>query len=197
MVNYEDLPTLSLSPEQTMLRTDALPEVIHLDDPALAVMLDFNQAPPDTINLDDPIDDALSEMKVHGVHLLFVTNAKDQMNGLIASEDILGELPIKITQERRIPRSKILTKMIMVPLKDIIAFSMDTVEHAKVGNIVKTLKSNGRHYALVIRKNDGNDQQIVRGIFTTSHISRQLHMDIAGSIAKAQSLSELQKRHED
>ncbi len=196
MVKYEDLPTLSLSPEKTVLCTDVLPEIAHLDDPALTVLIDFNQTPPNTIGTEDPIDDALNEMKVHGVHLLFVVDGKDQLKGLIASEDILGELPIKITQERRIPRSKILTKMIMLPLKNIIAFNIDDVDHAKVGNIVNTLKSEGRHYALVIKSN-GGDQQIVRGIFTTSHISRQLHMDIASSIAKAQSLSELQKRHED
>lgn len=196
MVKYEDLPILSLSPEQTILCTDVLPEITHLDDPALAVMMDFIQTPPHTIGTEDPIDDALNEMKVHGVHLLFVVDKKDRIKGLIASEDILGELPIKITQERRIPRSNILTKMIMLPLEKIIAFNIGVVDQAKVGNIVNTLKAHGRHYALVI-KPKGNNQQIVRGIFTTSHISRQLHMDIANSIAKAQSLSELQKQHED
>ena len=196
MAKYEDLPTLSLSPEQTVLCTDLLPEITYLDDPALAVMIDLTQAPALTIGTEDPIDDALSEMKFRGVHLLFVVDKKDQIEGVIASEDILGELPIKITQERRIPRSKILVKMIMVPLKDSIAFDIEVVNKAKVGNIINTLQSTGRHYALVIKINDG-EQNIVRGIFTTSQISHQLHMDIANSIAKAQSLSELQKRHED
>ena len=196
MAKYEDLPTLSLLSEQAVLCTDVLPEIVHLDDPALAVMLDLTQASPHTIGSEEPIDNALNEMKVHGVHLLFVLDEQNQIKGLIASEDILGEQPIKITQERRIPRSKILTKMIMVPLKHIIAFDIEVVSHARIGNIINTLKSQGSHYALVI-KIDGNDQQVVRGIFTTSHISRQLHMDIANSIAKAQSLSELQKRHED
>jgi len=196
MAKYEDLPTLSLSSEQTVLCKDVLPEITYLDDPALAVMMDLTQTPPQTIKNNAAIDDALSVMKIHGLHLLFVVDDSDKIEGLIASEDILGEQPIKITQDNRIPRSKILTKMIMVPLNKIIAFDIETVNKAKVGNIVNTLKSEEQHYALVIKSNVGN-QKIIRGIFTTSHISHQLHMDIANSIANAQSISELQKRSED
>lgn len=177
MVQYEELPTLTLDPEKTTLCTDVLPEVMHMDDPALAVMMDFSQAPPKTIHEDSPIDDALNLMKIHGVHLLFVTNNSDQPIGVIASEDLLGEGPIKIQQERRIPRSKIPVKALMEKLNDIPALDIDVVTNFKIGNIVNTLKAHHRHYAVVI-KNNGGDQKI-RGIFTTSQISQQLHMQIS------------------
>jgi CBS-domain-containing membrane protein len=177
MVQYEELPTLTLNPEKTTLVTDVLPEVMHMDDPALSVMMDFSQSPPKMIHEDAPIDDALNLMKIHGVHLLFVVNDKEQPIGIIASENLLGEGPIKIQQERRIPRSKILVNMLMVKLKDIPALDIDVVSNFKIGNIINTLKAHHRHYAIVIKIN-GEDQKI-RGIFTTSQISQQLHMQIS------------------
>ena len=84
--------------------------------------------------------------------------------------------------------------MLMMPLEQNCAFNMRILEHAKVGNIVVTLKSLRTHYALIICE-ENNSNKTIRGIFTTSQISRQLHMDISDAIAKAQSISELQKRH--
>ncbi|MCB1827813.1 MAG: CBS domain-containing protein [Coxiellaceae bacterium] len=178
MVQYEALPIITLDPKKTNLCTDALPEVMHMDDPALAVMMDFTQAPPKTILEDAPIDDALNLMKKHGVHLLFAMNNNDQPVGVIASENILGEGPIKIQQERRIPRSRITVNMLMEKLKDIPALDIDAISNFKIGNIVNTLKKHHRHYAVVIKVN-GDDTPMIRGIFTTSQISQQLHMDIA------------------
>ncbi len=191
MAKYEVLKTVTLSPSHAYLRSEREPQLLHLDDPAFAVMSDFTVQHPHTIGPDELMDNALNEMKAHGVHLLLVEK-NDSIIGVIASEDILGETPITILQERRIKRSQILVKMIMTPINKIVALNFKDLERAKVGNIVVTLKSLRTHYALVI--SDGaHEQQLLRGIFTTSHISRQLHKDIADSIAKAQSVSELQK----
>lgn len=193
MARYESLKTIKLSPEKTFLRSHKLPELVHLDDPALAVMTDFSQMPPRTVGPNEAIDDALNTMKVYGVHLLLVSNENNNIIGVVGSEDLLGELPIKISQERRIRRAHILIKMVMTPLDKICAFDMHVLEHAKVGNIIVTLKNLCTHYALII--NDQNQsRQTLRGIFTTSQISKQLHMDISDATAKAKSISELQKR---
>ena len=61
--------------------------------------------------------------------------------------------------------------------KNIIAFDLQSVEEARVGNIVTTLKAHSQHYALVIENE--NNQHIIRGLFNTSQISRQLHHEIA------------------
>lgn len=193
MAKYEILKTEKLSPAQACLQTKRELQLVHLHDCAFAVMVDFTQQTPRTIGPDEPMDNALDEMKVSGVHLLLVKDKNGNIVGVIGSEDILGELPIKIIQERRIKRSQVLVKMIMTPIDQIAAFNIDMLEHAKVGNIVVTLKSLRTHYALVTSSAE-NNQQLLRGIFTTSQISRQLHRDIADSIAKAQSVSELQKR---
>lgn len=180
MVQYEALPTITLEKEKTALCTDILPEIMHLDDPALAVMIDFTQVPPKAIKEDAPIDDALHLMKVHDVHLLFVIDHHEKPIGVIASEDILGERPIKIQQERRIPRSKLLVNMLMEKVTNIPALDIDVVGSFKIGNIVNTLKEHKSHYALTVKIN--GDDQVIRGIFTTSKISQELHMDISGNL---------------
>lgn len=193
MVKYELIPTISLQKTGVKLRSQILPELVHLEDPAFSVMSDFSQSTPITIDPDEPMDEALNEMKVKGVHLLLVVNSEKDIIGLISSEDLLGEKPIKIIQENRISRSQILVKMIMEPINKIAAFDIEAVEHARVGNIVQTLQSLRTHYALVVQT-DEKGIQIIRGLFNTSQISKQLHTNIANSISKAQSLSELQKR---
>lgn len=177
MVKYEELPTFTLEPEKTRLYTDILPEVVHMEDPALSVMMDFTQSPPKTIDEGLSIDEALNTMKRYGVHLLFVVNNSDQPIGIITSEDILGERPIKIQQEGRTPRSKILVKMLMEKLKTIPALDIETINSFKVGNIVNTLRSLHSHYAIVVKSNGA--EKTIRGIFTTSQISQQLHQPIS------------------
>ena len=194
MIKYETLPTTSLPKEGVILPTHEMPELVHLDDPAFSVMTDFNRMTPHTIAPNETMDDALNEMKVKGVHLLLVINKQGNIKGIIGSEDILGEKPIQLIQQRRVHRSQVLVKMIMVPLDQISAFDCEVIEHARVGNIVNTLKALQTHYVLVVKINADKKTQLILGLFTTSQISKQLHMDIANSIAKAQTLSELQER---
>ncbi|OGO97408.1 MAG: hypothetical protein A3F41_05140 [Coxiella sp. RIFCSPHIGHO2_12_FULL_44_14] len=194
MARYETLKTITLSAQNTVLRSEPLPELVYLEDPAFAVMCDFSRTRQRPIPADETMDNALNEMKIQGVHLLLVQGENDHVQGVISSEDILGEWPIKIIQERRIKRSQITVKMVMRPIDKIAALDIKILEHAKVGHIVETLKNLRTHYVLVISEEADNHAKILRGIFTTSQISRQLHRDIADSIAKTQSLFELQKR---
>lgn len=193
MAKYEILPTTTLSQEHTVLHMTKMPELVHLSDPAFLVMTDFSQHKPHIIAPTEPMDDALNDMKVHGAHLLLVKSEEGLIEGAVTSEDILGEKPIQIIQERRINRAQITVKMIMTPLQNIAAVEIKSLQHAKIGNIVLTLKEMNQHYMLVFETNE--DETVLRGMFTTSQISRQLHKDVADSLSKAQSISELQKRH--
>lgn len=176
MAKFELLPTHPYHPSPCAHPIE-LPEVVHIDDPALMVMIDFKQSKPPLISPDAAIDHALNEMKISGVHLMLVINKQEQIIGLISSEDILGEKPITLIQERRISRPEILVKMVMIPANQIIAFDMDDLRHARVGNVVNTLQQMRHHNALVLKTNE-KGQTLVRGLFSTSQISKQLHMDI-------------------
>jgi len=54
---------------------------------------------------------------------------------------------------------------------------MVDVENARVGDIVETMKRVGRQHALVIDLTE-DKQQVVRGLFSTKQISRQLGINI-------------------
>ena len=193
MAKYETLPTVQVHADKAKLASlSSLPELVHLDDPALAVMVDFNIFPVGTIDLNESIDHALNKMKVDGVHLLLVSDSQDCIVGVVSTEDILGEKPITIIQNRRIERHQITVSMIMTPSSGLIAFEIDAIQAVKVGHIVNTLKSYQQHYALVIKTSTDSDNQIIRGLFNTSQISKQLHMDIASS-SSTSSISDLKK----
>ncbi len=180
MAKYESLPTTVILPNGTMLHTHQLPELVHMDDPALSVMADFTLAAPHTIDPNETMDHAIKEMEVSGVHLLLVINEEKHFQGIISSEDVWGEKPIKVIQERRIHRDQVLVRTIMVPYTEITALDFATIKSAKVGHIVKTLSEHKQHYALAVSPSSKHpDMQIIRGIFTASQISKQLHMDIA------------------
>lgn len=196
MAKYETLPTTPISPDRTMLRAQQLPELVHVEDPAICVMTDFTQTPPLTIHPEDTMDDAINEMKAAGTHLLLVINEQEHFQGIVSSEDVLGEKPIQIIQEGRIRRDKVLVNMIMVSCSEITALDIAILESARVGHIVNTLSARKQHYALAVSPGVVENTHTIRGMFTTSQISKQLHMDIAHAIAEASSISELQKRHE-
>lgn len=194
MAKYESLPITTIPADDAALPAHTLPELVHMEDPALSIMIDFEHTPAHIISPNQTMDDALNEMKVTHAHLLLVTDDQDHLQGILSSQDVLGEKPIKILQERRIPRDKLLVKFLMVPVQSIIAIDFNTLNEARVGHIVKTLNDHKQHYALVMAQHE-NGKPFIRGMFTTAQISKQLHMNFDEAIGQAGSLSELQKRH--
>lgn len=194
MPNYELLEPLQSRPDNIFLRKSYLPELVHLDDPAICVMRDFNQNRPNITNEHVSMDEALNEMKMTGCHLLLVTNDDNNLLGLISTEDLLGEKPIKLMNHNRIDRSHIKVKMIMTPISEIELICYESIQRARVGNVVATMKKNNSHYAFIIENHDGESHPTIRGLFNTTQISKQLHSEVAANIAQAQGVSELGKR---
>ncbi len=181
MIQYEALNTLSLMDKQTKVRSRQVPNIVHLNDPASSVLFDFRLTPPRLIDQNESMDHALTEMKNRGIHILLVTDDNDHVVGVITTEDLLGEKPIQIMQENRFERSKIQVHMLMDPIADFIAVDSDRVQTAKVGNIINTLKSLSQHYALVVQQDEGTEVLTIVGLFSSSHICRQLYADVVGS----------------
>jgi len=152
----------------------ALPEHVTLDSPALDVMTDLKVVTGVTVDPMASIDAAQQRMLQYGVRLLLVVDAKNAILGLITTTDILGEKPMQIIQTRGGTRGEILVRDIMTPQEKLEVLSMTDVAHAKVGNVVATLASSGRQHALVADKGAPNSPQVVRGIFSTTQLAKQL-----------------------
>ena len=182
---------IRLKPGTSFARPPELPRLVHLDSPALDVMTDFRVVHVVTTSPDVSIDEALDTMKIRGVRLLLVTAGNDEIVGLITATDIQGEKPIKIAQESRIPHSAITVEAVMTPQSAIEVLNMLSVRNAQVGHIVANLQALARQHALVVEVDPDTKAQRVRGIFSTSQISKQLGVNAAEIVARDSSLAEI------
>ena len=179
--HYQPLQKAQISPKGCYLLEAFNPPAVHADSPALLVMTDLSQVPSATITADASLEDANQSMLVRGVRALFVVgnanaNAND-MVGLVTSVDVLGEKPVLVAQKRQSKRSDLRVADVMVPVEQVEALSMEAVKRASVGNIVTTLKLDGRAHAIVVGQGQGGHQTVL-GIFSASQIARQLGVQI-------------------
>lgn len=148
------------------------PTDVTLDDSALKVMTDLNEITPFCIDPSTCIDAANEKMIACGVRLLFVTDANDDLLGLVTSSDILGEKPVRLITKRGGNRIDIATQDVMTPKSEIKVIDIHDVENATVGDIIETMKTIGRQHTLVVETTDDR-QEVIRGIFSTSQIEKQ------------------------
>ena len=190
---YDVLPNVTIASGAKYQRPATRPDVAHYDDPALWVLTDFSKDVPYCIGPDAAIPVALTAMKTHRVHSLLVIDSKKHFIGLVTSEDILGEKPVKIIQEDRIPRNEINVNAVMIPFEDLLALDMALLKASKVGNVAHTLVESKQHYALAIDLSEAGDQTVC-GIFSITDISDKLGYNVKDKIGGAQSVAELQHK---
>ena len=190
--NYQSLPTVNLTKHTPYVHAGEQPEITHIDDSALDIMIDFKTVKAITISQTAPIADARAKMQACGIHMLLVTDQEDGVIGLITSEDILGEKPVLAAQEKFISRAEVKVSMILVPAEQVIAIEYSVLQLAKVAHIIQTLHQNKQHYALVI--DTDTDKTIVRGMFSLSQISKQLDKNILDDFLPASTLAELNRK---
>lgn len=197
---FGTLSHVRLKPATPYVHPPELPDRAYLHSPAVDVMTDFAHVHPRTVGPEVPIDEALEQMKRGGVRLLLVEDPERHIIGIISSYDIQGEKPIKLVQESRVSRSEIRVADIMTPQDRIEALNMLSVRNAQVGHIVATLRALEQRYLLVVQTGkDGSEppsiargKQVVRGLFSSAQIGRQLRVDVDEIMTPAHSLAEIQ-----
>jgi CBS domain-containing protein len=170
-----------------------LTPLVHVSEPAARVMTDFRQVTPVTIEPGSRITTALDKMKMTGVRLLFVPNRDDRIIGLITARDIQGERPVRLAQESGVLYGDISVEMIMTPLDEIMAVDIKSVNDAQVGHIVNTLHSLERQHTLVVEVDRLTGQHIIRGMFSSTQISRLLGQDVTDPEYAVHSFAEVQR----
>jgi CBS domain-containing protein len=174
MRQYSALPNRPLRPRTTVhVPSQTLPPRVTLEDPAVAVMTDFQKVTAFTIDPYISVDTAARVMRRRKVHLLLVMSEENHVLGIITSNDLIGEKTLQCINARGIARADALVRDIMTPEERLEVISMDDVLHAHVGHVVATLKSKGRQHAAVVDE-DASGNQILRGLFSCSQLARQL-----------------------
>lgn len=202
---YHVLPSYKFRPFTSFYRnSQGVPETVRLSSPALDAMTDLRRVKAVTIAPTIPVNAALQKMIYAEVRLLLVTDADDIILGVITARDIMGEKPVNYAAESRVPRESVLVEHIMTPAEHIQVLKISDVLRANIGDIILTLKEAGRQHALVVEAavsthplathvtgTDVPNREIVRGIFSTSHIGRQLGIEIQPT-GRVQNFAELE-----
>ena len=192
MVEFFPLPPNNLAQGATYYQPlQTMPAHVELDDPAVRVMTDLKEVMAVTIGPEKTVDAARERMVRHSVRLLLVIDDQESVLGLVTATDILGEKPLQFIQKSGGRREDILVRNIMTPQEKLEVLCMKDVAAAKVGNIVATLKKCGRQHALAVDTEGSGQAQRVRGIFSTSQVSRLLGTEIQ-TVEIAQTFAEIQ-----
>lgn len=192
--SYTALPVITLDAEAKFPTAAAVPSILHLEDPAIDALQNFEVTPPFCVNKNTPIPIAGDEMKICQVHELIVLDDERHMIGLITAEDVLGEKAIKVAQEKRIQRAEVPVRYVMTPRENLVVLNYSDLAIARVGHIIATLHAHKKHHALVIKLLPDNPQQIVCGLFSLSLMSRRLGTDVTSDLSEATSLVGLLKK---
>ena len=153
------------------------PTDVALDDAAIEVMTDLNEITPFNIEPTASIDATNEKMIACGVRLLFVTDVDGNLIGIVTAKDIMGEKPVNYIREHGGRREDIIVQDIMTPKNSLDVLSYNDVKRASVGDIIETLNMLGRQHTLVEEISD-KGATIIRGIFSSAQISRQLGVTI-------------------
>lgn len=179
MRNYHPLPEQPLSGPVFIARP-APPKSVTTESPALDAMTDLRHTHSALVEPQTSLDAAHAYMVQRGVRLLLVMSAERGLAGVITAADILGEKPLGFSQERHVKHSEILVSDIMTPLDMLGAIPIADVKHAKVGEVIASLRNSGRQHTLVM-ETGAHGMTDICGIFSLTQIERQLGMMIQSS----------------
>lgn len=165
--------------------------LVRPDSPAVEVMTDLRQIPAATIPADLCLAEANRAMILRGVRLLFVAERPGPVEGLITAADLLGERPVRVARQRGVAVDELVVANVMTPIDQIEAVALEDVMRADVGHIIATLRRSGRQHTLVI-EHRGGGRRVIRGIFSSTQIARQLGKPLPASTEIARNFAEIE-----
>ena len=190
---YKALPYFAIAADAKInRRTFNRPTNVSFQDSALLVMTDFNEITPFSIEATASIDAANDKMIACGVRLLFATDNSGTLLGLVTATDILGEKPLQYLKEHGGKREEIMVRDVMTAHESLLTLHMSDVQSASVGDIVETMKEFGRQHILVAEPDGDEAGETIRGIFSTTQISRQVGFTIE-LVERANNFAEVKK----
>lgn len=157
--------------------TQALPQNVKLEDPAVQVMTDLRSVSVVNVRAKTTLDKANEKMIRYGVRTLLVLDDSDKVVGVLTATDVLGEKPVNFLQLMGGTHADILVRDVMTVQRDLEVLKLSDVQNARVGNILASLKKAGRQHAMVVEEGaDGT--QTVRGLFSATQIARQMGVQL-------------------
>ena len=164
------------------------PNPVEISSSALEVMTDLRFVPAATTQAEVSVAMASQKMIARGVRLLLVVDSADDVIGLITARDLDGSRIQEASKSTGLSPDALKVGQIMT--SDIEVMPLEAVLHARVGDVVETLKHSGRQHALVVDTEPFTDKPMIRGVFSASQIGRQLGI-ISGQNDLAQTFAQI------
>lgn len=166
------------------------PNPVQISSSALEVMTDLRFVPAATTQSDTAVSAASQKMIARGVRLLLVVDRENDVIGLITARDLDGSRMVDASQSNGLSFEELKVGHVMT--SGIEVLPLQAVLHARVGDIVETLKDSGRQHALVLDEEPFTNKPMIRGVFSASQIARQLGI-ISGQNDLAQTFSQIEQ----
>lgn len=178
------LSSLSQAPSLPQPRRTA-----RLDDRALPLLTDVRFSPLVVASDRDGLDQTLHVMLRAGVRMAFVSGTHGELVGMVTADTLMGERPVLRALAHNVHRQELSLADVMTPLTYWEVADMQAVRHARVGDIVATLREHGLRYLLVTEVADGRTS--LRGVFSAKRLEAALGEPI-GADLHAHSFAELE-----
>ena len=164
------------------------PNPVEISSSALEVMTDLRFVPAATTQAEVSVAMASQKMIARGVRLLLVVDSADDVIGLITARDLDGSRIQEASKSTGLSPDALKVGQILT--SDVEVMPLEAVLHARVGDVVETLKHSGRQHALVVDTEPFTDKPMIRGVFSASQIGRQLGI-ISGQNDLAQTFAQI------
>ncbi len=146
---------------------------ITLHSSALLALTDFKEHKPlvieDTVNAHE----AEQLMRHAHVHLKIVVDKDDKFLGIVGLSDICHQEIMKKVASG-FEHDELLVTDFMHPKSALKAIDYSDLEHASVGDLLETLKTNGQRHCLVIDR----ENHKIRGVVSASDLVKMLKLKI-------------------
>ena len=189
--DYQLLETGHLQENTTYIHPERMPEVVHLDSPAVDVLTDFKSRSPRLTKPNTLTKNAIELMKDGNVKSLLVIDNDENIIGQVAIRDLEGIKKTQAAQKYGIKPTEVTVNMLMVPFNKVHTLHYKYISGNRVGHIARLFHDLGVYYILVV--DDSPKGEMVRGIFSISRVSRALGYSVTGDLT-SHSIAEMNKR---
>ncbi|MFC3031732.1 CBS domain-containing protein [Pseudoalteromonas fenneropenaei] len=124
--------------------------LVSLDSPASQAMHAFHIVPPQLIDVDTSVDEAIMVLDKTHNRTSFVVDKLNNMLGVISKARLKSSYVLKVAAKIGVNRKDLSVGDIMVKLDKLNSVSEFAIRSARVGDVLKTLESEGHEHLLVV-----------------------------------------------
>ncbi len=174
MNEFNTLKTVGLGKIEDIQRPIAGDAEVGLDSSAREVFTDFNLEHPFMLEESTTVNNAIEMMQREHVRRKLVIDRNERLRGVVSLSDLMSAKVIKALEATGLKRDDLTIASVMVHKDTLQAVELKEFEHARIGDVLMTMKQFGEEHLLVV--DAANDR--LCGIVSTTDIARKLHQAV-------------------